>query len=249
VRAPGAIAEVESPAKPEQHPGFKLGISIALGVLVIVLGAGGFLAWKFLLKADPVPEAAPNSSAPSAPASPATATVPETSVPTAPASPAPTKLEPERLKISELMAAAQREEQARVDALARGEAPPEKNSSTRPAPADATASNPDRLPALTKAPDSVVATPLAPGVTANMAAPPISVHDASPEFRAFVANAKITGVFQGEGDRGRAFINGRIARTGDTIDASLGIFFDGIDPQRKMIIFKDRTGAIATRKY
>jgi hypothetical protein len=71
--------------------------------------------------------------------------------------------------------------------------------------------------------------------------------DASVEFRTFVANAKVSGVFQGT--PARAFINGKLARAGETVDAALGIVFDRIDAEKRHIIFRDRTGATVTRRY
>jgi hypothetical protein len=44
-------------------------------------------------------------------------------------------------------------------------------------------------------------------------------------------------------------INGRLTRTGETVDSALGISFDSIDADRKQLLFKDRTGATVTRKY
>lgn len=93
---------------------------------------------------------------------------------------------------------------------------------------------------------SPVRTTVAPGVTANMGVS-IPNSGASPEFRAFVANAKITGVFQGSS--ARAFINGRLTRVGEIVDPKLGIIFDSVDAERKQIVFKDGSGAVATRKY
>jgi hypothetical protein len=71
--------------------------------------------------------------------------------------------------------------------------------------------------------------------------------EASPAFRSFVANAKINGVFQGSPPR--AMINGRLARAGEVVETGLGVVFDGIDSDRKVLIFKDRSGAVVSRKY
>jgi hypothetical protein len=71
--------------------------------------------------------------------------------------------------------------------------------------------------------------------------------EASAAFRSFVANAKIGGVFQGNPPR--ALVNGRTTRAGETVDGGLGIMFDGIDAERKLIIFKDKSGATVARKY
>ena len=79
---------------------------------------------------------------------------------------------------------------------------------------------------------------------ADIPVPPVS---ASPEFRAFVATVKISGVFQGT--NGRAFINGRLTRLGDLVDSQLGIRFEGIDAEKKLLIFKDASVATTARKY
>lgn len=71
--------------------------------------------------------------------------------------------------------------------------------------------------------------------------------EASAEFRSFVANAKVSGVFQGAPSR--AFINGRMIRTGETVDATLGIVFEGVDATKRHLLFKDKTGAIVARRY
>ncbi|MBM3855112.1 MAG: hypothetical protein FJ399_18485 [Verrucomicrobia bacterium] len=83
------------------------------------------------------------------------------------------------------------------------------------------------------------------GVSAT--APLDAVADASPEFRSFVANAKISGVFQGT--PARAFINGRMARSGEVVDPALGIVFEGVDPVKRHLLFKDKSGAVVARKY
>jgi hypothetical protein len=70
---------------------------------------------------------------------------------------------------------------------------------------------------------------------------------ASPEFRTFVANASIGGVFQGTPSR--AIINGRIVREGQVIDNQLGVTFDRIDATKKMIYFRDSTNAEVSKNY
>ncbi len=70
---------------------------------------------------------------------------------------------------------------------------------------------------------------------------------ASSAFRNYVANATIGGVFQGS--PARALINGTIAREGQVIDGSLGIAFERIDARKKIIFFKDYTGAEVSKNY
>jgi hypothetical protein len=106
----------------------------------------------------------------------------------------------------------------------------------------------DKTAVITPTAPQTVATSstIAPGVSAtndNVSA----AAEASPAFRSFVANAKISGVFQGAPPR--VMINGRLARAGDTVDSALAITFDGIDPDKKLILFKDKFGAVVTRRY
>ena len=70
---------------------------------------------------------------------------------------------------------------------------------------------------------------------------------ASADFRAFVANADIGGVFQGA--HSRALINGKIVREGQVLDDNLGIIFERIDADKKVIFFKDATGAEVSKNY
>jgi len=70
---------------------------------------------------------------------------------------------------------------------------------------------------------------------------------ASSAFREFVANATIGGVFQGAPSR--ALINGTIVREGQVVDSALGIAFERIDPVKKVIYFKDYTGAEVSKNY
>ena len=127
-------------------------------------------------------------------------------------------------KAQDAVIAKRASEQARVDASAVGEEPPDK-----------------------KAAKTVqTSSPIAPGISAtnsNVEA----LSEATPAFRAFVANAKIPGVFPG--DSPRAMINNRLTRVGDIVDSALGITFDGVDADKRQIIFKDKTGATVTRRY
>jgi hypothetical protein len=70
---------------------------------------------------------------------------------------------------------------------------------------------------------------------------------ASPAFRSFVAGAVIGGVYQGTPSR--ALVNGTIVREGQTVDSALGIAFERIDANRKIIFFKDYTGAEVSKGY
>jgi hypothetical protein len=70
---------------------------------------------------------------------------------------------------------------------------------------------------------------------------------ASAAFRSFVANANVGGVYQGS--PAKALINGTVAREGQVLDSALGIAFERIDASRKIIYFKDYTGAEVSKNY
>ncbi|HXQ81716.1 MAG TPA: hypothetical protein VN775_10405 [Opitutaceae bacterium] len=70
---------------------------------------------------------------------------------------------------------------------------------------------------------------------------------ASAAFRSFVANATIGGVFQGIPSR--ALINGTVVREGQVVDSALGIAFERVDPDKKIIYFKDYNGAVVSKGY
>jgi hypothetical protein len=62
-----------------------------------------------------------------------------------------------------------------------------------------------------------------------------------------VASALVTGVFQGSPSR--AMINGTVVREGQVVNSALGVVFERIDAPRKMIYFKDYTGAEVSKNY
>lgn len=68
---------------------------------------------------------------------------------------------------------------------------------------------------------------------------------ASPEFRARIANLRLSGVF--EGNPPRAMIDGRLVRAGEVIDERLGVRFDGLEPGARLR-FRDATGAAVVRR-
>lgn len=70
---------------------------------------------------------------------------------------------------------------------------------------------------------------------------------ASADFRGFIANMKVSGVFQGH--PGRALINGRMVNVGDPVESRLGIRLVDLDSDRKVLIFEDASGARVPRRY
>lgn len=130
--------------------------------------------------------------------------------------------------------------QDRVDAAAVGEDLPGRSLGVPPAAPIKPPPPPPKAPAAPTA-----ATTVAPGMSA-----PVSVEaapEAAPEFRAFVTNARISGIFQG--NPARAVINGKLSRAGEVVDPGLGITFEGLDDGRKNLVFKDRSGAKVTRRF
>lgn len=69
----------------------------------------------------------------------------------------------------------------------------------------------------------------------------------SPAFRAWTDDARVAGVVSGASPR--AIINGRLVRPGDIVDASVGVIFDGVDAERKLIVFRNNDGAFTTKSY
>ncbi len=87
---------------------------------------------------------------------------------------------------------------------------------------------------------------LAPGVTATTEMIR-AVPNASAGFKTFVAGVKISGVYQGKPPR--AFINGRLFRTGEMVDDIQEIYFDSIDASTRSLVFRDARGATVSRRY
>jgi hypothetical protein len=244
----GEVAEPETLPlpKPVKPPLWKNKV-VQIGAIaaVLVLGAGGYLAYSKLFAPPPPPPPKPKAPAPTA-ANPAGA---------APAKPTPAAPAPDSAqkpaapaggqKLSDTQAAiahapvnAINKAQAAVDAR-------KASGQSRDGVAAITSGEPsaEKPAALQPA-----AAPIAPGLAATTgeveAAP-----EASPAFRAFVANAKITGVFQGAGNTARVMFNSRIARVGDVLDPGLGVTFEGYDSDKKLLAFKDKNGATVTRRY
>ena len=40
-----------------------------------------------------------------------------------------------------------------------------------------------------------------------------------------------------------------MSRSGETVDVGLGIIFEGVDPVKRHLLFKDKSGATVARKY
>lgn len=87
--------------------------------------------------------------------------------------------------------------------------------------------------------------------TTSPAAPAIPASETpggpSVAFRAWVQDIKIAGVRTGQSPR---ILLGRSSfSVGDVVHPELGIVFDGYDPARRMLRFKDATGATVERRH
>ncbi|MEO7413320.1 MAG: hypothetical protein ABIZ81_08175 [Opitutaceae bacterium] len=223
IPALGELKTNTAPAeKPEQRPAFKLGVTVTLVVAGLVLCAGGVFGWKQF----------------------STRKSPGRDTPTAtgarPGLPASNGNSPSTLSSASGATGLQTSvatPPAANPASVKGDDGAINLDLDRPARINPPASG--ELPANSSL-------PIATTVTANTGVP-VAIISASPEFLAFVATVKISGVFQGTNSR--AFMNGRLTRLGESIDTKLGVLFEGIDAEKKLIIFKDASGAIATRKY
>jgi hypothetical protein len=220
---------------------------------LLVLGGGGYFVWENYLSPPPPPppvvaKPKPKPIAPAAATSAATAPAKPAAATPAPSSPVANKPAEASTGLAHVPVNAINKAQAAVDARRDGEQVRAGSISAgadlanRPAATAPTAGGASK-----PAPKPVAAASvLAPGVSATNSEVE-AVPDANAAFRAFVANGKITGVIGGVPPK--VLFNGRMMRAGDIVDPQLGITFDSIDPERKLIIFKDKSGATVTRKY
>lgn len=240
----------EEPAIPEENvPAQKAPVwktkKFQIGALAAVLVLGGaFFAFKKLtappppppVVVKPKPAAAPAATAPKAAApSPALANKPAQAQPTPGLSETQNAIAHAPVnainKAKDVVGQREGSGQGRdaVGAITDGETPA--------APAVKSAAAPQPV---------ATSSTIAPGVSATND-DVLAAAEASPAFRTFVANARISGVFQG--NPARVMLNGRLARAGDVVDSGLGITFDSVDSDKKLILFKDKSGAVVTRRY
>ena len=232
-------------AKPPTDPAKqKKKLLLLVGGLVVVLALGGFFAWKTFMVPPPAPPPpAKPVVKPVAKPGPAQTAKPAAVTPSETLNQFAAMPKAAINKAQDAIAARRGNEQDRVDAAIDGKELPDKRFLDTPLPGhlggDAAAEP--------KGPTYLrTESQLAPGIKTTtselMANAPVS--DA---FRAFVAAARINGVFHGNPPR--ALINGRTIRAGEAVDNVLGIVFDGVDAETNIITFKDRTGATIMRRY
>ena len=71
----------------------------------------------------------------------------------------------------------------------------------------------------------------------------------SEAFRAYVQSLEIQGVFIGYNSGARAMVNKRLVRPGDVIESELGVRFVAVNPDAKLLVFEDKTGARLTKNF
>ncbi len=96
------------------------------------------------------------------------------------------------------------------------------------------------------APDSPDQMQLAGDILIAQASPAGSPR-ASAAFFYWVVKLNVGGVTQGK--PARVLINNRLIYEGDEVNRTLGIVFAELDPEKKLLIFRDQAGATVTRSY
>lgn len=237
MRAPEGVEEEDilPKAPPPKYVAKKKNRWLLPVVGVVVLAVVAALVYKFFIATPPPPPAPvvkkPAASAPAA-------------KPAATPQPAQSGLiDAGQNAITERRA----KEQARVDALLNGQDVPDGRAIATPPPSSLSGApaTPKPAPGPTTA-TAQATTQIAPGLSVTSSTE-LTAGAASAAFRTFVANARISGVFQGAPPK--AFINGALYRAGDLVSPSLGIRFFGLNSEQKTITFRDESGAIVTRKY
>lgn len=239
IRAPEGMDEetVVPKPPPPPHATYKKKLLLAALLLgVLILGGGGFYAWVAYNEPAPLP---PPQLKPVA-AKPVVKVGPTPSETLNQIAAMPGAM---INKAQDAIAIRRGAEQDRVESILEGkdptsrkllESPVSEPAGEKPAPAETG-------PTVTRAQSQ-----LAPGITATTT-DVIAGAEASAAFRSFVGGLKISGVFQGNPPR--ALINGRTYRTGELVDIPLGVAFDSADADKKIVTFKDRTGATVSRRY
>ena len=215
-------------------------------VALLVLAGGGYFAYTHFMPAStpPAPVTKPAPAAQSAPVKKAPAATPPNPAPTPSDTLNQLAHAPKQAinKAQEAIDARRASGQSRVDSALVGEDAPEKplaeaqSAASKQAPRPA-ASRPSPVPA--------TSSKIAPGVAAT--AQVEAAAEATAPFRSFVANAKVSGVFQGPPTR--AMINGRLTRAGEIVDTTLGITFNGVDSTNRQLIFQDQSGGTVSRRF
>jgi energy-converting hydrogenase Eha subunit A len=84
------------------------------------------------------------------------------------------------------------------------------------------------------------------GIVIESASPP-GAPAASQDFLRWVMGITIRGVMQGKTPR--MLLNNRLTYQGQEVNAALGITFDHLEPDKKLVVFRDKSGALVTLTY
>ena len=126
---------------------------------------------------------------------------------------------------------------ATVSAPAKPPNDPTKPYAFTAAPAVAAQSREPAPPTQMKLPGGIVIT----------SASPAGAPAASANFLYWVVNLNISGVFQNNPPR--ILLDKRLVYEGQEVSAVLGVVFDHLEVEKKLIVFRDKTGALVTRSY
>lgn len=224
----------------------KSGIGVLLGglVLLALAAGGGYLTFLHfyetpVVPAKPQPKATAKTPQPKAAANPTSGPTPSDTLNAIAA--APGKLIE---SAQEAVAGRRGNEQSRVDAILDGKDPSGPGALRTPLPGEL-GGRQAPAPAAPSMGRVTASAAIAPGVSVTTEIQ--ASKEASPAFRSFVTEAKVTGVYQGSPPR--AFINGRLVRVGQLVEEGLAITFDGIDAENRMLLFIDRSGARVSKRY
>lgn len=209
------------PVKRSGNRGLRMAV---LGLAAILVLGGGFFGWQTFM-ARPAAPTPPVATKPKAAPAPTTAPNTPAGTPSATLNKMANAPANAVQKAKDAINARQNSGQTQVDPILDGAVA---DKPAAPAPKTTSATTGSRT--------------VAPGLTASTALE--AVPEASVAFRAFVANAKISGVVTT-----RAIVNGRLTRAGEIVDNALGISFEGYDNDKNQLLFKDRSGALVARRY
>lgn len=215
-----ATGDAAAPATPPVADGGKKKKLMLVGGAAVVLAGLGFGVMSFLASPAPEPPPVRKAAVPAAPAA---------QPPAAPDSTGP-------IGTTKQMIAQAQTAHADPTSEAAGASPPAApGNGGEPAAAAPTAAN------------SPAAAPAAGAIAPAVIAPvPSAPPPASAAFKAWVQNLKISGVRGGANPR--VFIERTAYGPGDLVNPQLGISFESYNVETRMLLFRDKSGAVVERR-
>jgi hypothetical protein len=233
-------APVRRVLPPPKPPPAKLSPVIVAVVAIVLLGLVGFIAYQVVLKrlASSAPE--PKSGTAAVPAhKPAPGPTPSETLNQAAAMPGQ-MIDKAKAAVDAHTAAGTEPVNEVVDGQKPAAPPPAVNVSV-PVPGPAAIASAEAAAA------SAPVTAPAPSEPQTVRIDLAPTEAASPAFKAFISSLRVSGVFQGANPR--VLIGSRTFEVGEVVNEDLGIIFVGVDPDRKLALFKDGTGVTLVKKY